>query len=434
MLRAAARALAPAVLRLGGSPEDSVIFDDDGSCVPGSGGAGPFAPYYCSQVQPYSYDCLTRARWLELLEFAADTGLQIALGLNGCWGRPSAAAPMDYANAIALFNATAASPHAAQGFWGYELTNEVVPNTISPAAWGKDAAALKALARTIFTAQGLPAPPLVGPDQSCCEAQELVMAAAPPGAISALTYHEYPECQYTQGSTLALHPECLSAIDAHARGAVAAAALGSGPPPPVWMGEGADHSGGGIPGLTDTFRSSFYAAWLYGASAAAGVELTARQCLSGGDYELLQRGSFAPNPDFWTVWLFKALIGGSAGASAYNVTHSVAPTTSGVRVFAFSAAPQGAQAPTLALLALNLQTDTPVAVTLEGAGVGGPRVEYHLSGNASQPHGDVACNGQVLRMDAATHQPPALQGLGVAAPAGSPLVLQPGSIAFVTIQ
>jgi hypothetical protein len=188
VLRAAAKALAPAVLRLGGSPEDSVVFDPDGSsCTAGSGGDGPFAPYYCSQVRNYTYDCLTGARWQELLAFAADTGLKIALGLNGCYGRSSANASMDTSNAASLFSATAASPHAAEGFFGFELSNEVVPGTISPEAWGRDAAALKELARAAFAAQGLPAPPLVGPDQSCCDAQVDVMAATAPGVISALT-------------------------------------------------------------------------------------------------------------------------------------------------------------------------------------------------------------------------------------------------------
>ena len=67
--------------------------------------------------------------------------------------------------------------------------------------------------------------------------------------------------------------------------------------------------------LTDTFRSSFYLAWLYGATAVAGVELTARQCLSGGDYELIQRVRFQPNPDLWTVWLFKTLMGGGTSGN-----------------------------------------------------------------------------------------------------------------------
>lgn len=52
-LRAAAAALAPGLLRLGGSPEDSIEFDAGGaSCVAGTGGAGPgTGGYYCSQVR-----------------------------------------------------------------------------------------------------------------------------------------------------------------------------------------------------------------------------------------------------------------------------------------------------------------------------------------------------------------------------------------------
>ena len=64
-------------------------------------------------MSPYSYDCLTRSRWDALLEFAASTGLKIAFGLNGCYGRPGKNASMDYTNAEALFAATAASPHVA---------------------------------------------------------------------------------------------------------------------------------------------------------------------------------------------------------------------------------------------------------------------------------------------------------------------------------
>ena len=239
VLRAAAKALSPALLRLGGSPEDSIVFDVDGSCVPGSGGDGPFAPYYCSQVHSYVYDCLTPARWEALLEFASATGLKIALGLNGCYGRPNASSPMDFSNARGIIEATAASKFPA-GFHGFELTNEVVPGTITAEAWGKDAAVLKAMAATAFAAAGLPAPPMVGPDQSCCEAQEAVAASAPPGTLSALTYHEYPECTDPGASSnLVFSPQCLMAIDRHASGAVAAAGrVPSGPPPPRVVGGG----------------------------------------------------------------------------------------------------------------------------------------------------------------------------------------------------
>jgi heparanase 1 len=429
-LRAAAAALAPAILRIGGSPEDGILFDDDGTCAPQSGGAGPFAGYYCSQVTPYVYDCLTRARWAALLEFAAATGLKIAFGLNGCVGRASPNASMDYANAKALFAATAASPHAAAGFWGFELSNEVVPTTITPAAWAADAVALKAAAAAAFAAAGLPPPPLVGPDGGgCCASQAEALAATTPGTLAAITYHSYPDCEADAAGVFALTPACLHVEDLLA--GWAAAAAGGAAPGAVgaWLGEGADHVGGGVRGLTDTFRSSFYVAWLYGAAAAAGVELTVRQCLSGGDYELLQRNnSFAPNPDYWTVWLFHALVGGAA--DVFNVTAS-APPASGVRVFAFSAA--AGTGATTALLAINLQLASAVSVTLAGALPAGARTEFHLTGNLTEPHGAVACNGAPLALDPATHAPLPARGLGVPAAAGSPLTLAPASFAFVLL-
>lgn len=337
---------------------------------------------------------------------------------------------MDRSNAHALFTATASSPHVA-ALWGWELSNEVVPDKVAPAAWVADVAALKADAAAAFSAQGLAPPPFVGPDQSCCTAQKDVAAALPtPGILSAITYHEYPECTLATAGGVVLEPACLLHIDSDAAGAVAAAALAPPPAPQVWMGEGADHSGGGVAGLTDTFASSFYTAWLYGASAQNGVSLTARQCLSGGDYELLQRGSFAPNPDFWTVWLFKTLFGGGVGVRAVEAS---APPTSGVRVFAFEAA--AGTGGTLALLALNLQLGTPVAISIGGSGAGRARTEFHLtSPNVTAPHGDVFCNGEQLNMDPGTHAPPAWRGLGRPGAAGSPLTLAPASIAFVLLQ
>ena len=429
-LRAAAASLSPALLRLGGSPEDSLVFDANGTCVPKSGGGGPFAPYFCSQVHPYTYDCLTRARWSELLSFASATGLRIALGLNGCIGRAAADKPMDRSNARALFAATAAARGVSGALWGFELSNEVVPQTISADAWVADVAALKVDAEAAFSAQGLPPPPFVGPDQSW-GGLEGVAAASPPSLLAAMTYHEYPQCTYSATAGLVLSPACLYKIDSDAASAMAAAAHSPPPLPQVWMGEGADHSGGGVAGLTDTFVSSFYTAWLYGSTAANGVTLTARQCLSGGDYELLQRVNFAPNPDFWIVWLFKQMCGGGVGVR--SVAASANATATGVRVFAFEAGKGTGGA--LVLLAINLQLGNGVAIHIEGSGAGLSRTELHLtSANITEPHGGVLCNGVPLKMNPATHAPPDWRGLGVPAAAGSSLVLAPASIAFVLLQ
>lgn len=224
---------------------------------------------------------------------------------------------------------------------------------------------------------------------------------------------------------------CLVQLDNTAMQTVAAANNNSAPNwplPTVWAGESADHSGGGVANLTDTFRSSFYYAWQLGALPANGVELAARQCLSGGDYELLQRGTFEPNPDYYVVWLFHALIGGSA--TAFPVQTSVQAAASGVRVFAFSASK--ASNGSYTILAINLQSSgKPIPITL--AGMTGSRVEYHLTGDVAQEHGPIYCNGKQLAVNPSTYLPPAWQSLGVSASASTPLTLAPASIVFATI-
>jgi hypothetical protein len=437
-LLALTAALAPALLRLGGSPEDSLIYDSDGTCVPQSGGDGPFPGYYCSQVHPYSYECLTPARWQELLAFGSATGVQITIGLNGCWGRPSKNESMDVSNALALIHDTATSPHA-KVLWGFELSNEVVPNTITPYIYDQDMATIAASAKAAFAAAGLPAPGFAGPDQGGPSTIAAVAANSAANVFTAFSYHQYPECTAPSTPGTVFPVACLYGLDTAAASYAAAVAANAHSPAGVWAGETADHSGGGVLNLTDTFRSSFYYAWQLGALPLNGVELAARQCLSGGDYELLQRTTFVPNPDFYLVWLFKNLIGGAATPFAVNLT--VPFLESGVRVFAFSPNPQVGAGTKATLLILNLADgspghNTPVALTLQGAGVAGqPRVEYHMTAplGVGSEHGPVAVNGMQLSIDPATNLPPAWQDLGRPGDAGDVITLQPASIVFVTI-
>ena len=140
-------------------------------------------------------------------------------------------------------------------------------------------------------------------------------------------------------------------------------------------------------------------------------------------------GALAPNPDYWLLYFFRALVGG--GGRAYNVTQSQPAAATGARVFAFDAAPgTGAK---LALLALNLNAaDTTLLVALEGAGVSGPRIEFHLTGAPGVPHAPVRCNGAAL----AFSPPPALappdwRALG--APATGDLAIAAASVVFALI-
>ena len=425
-LLALASALAPGLLRLGGSPEDSIQFDPTGTaCVAGSGGSGP-APggYFCSQVRPYTYGCLTGARWEALLAFAARTGLQLILGVNGCYQRMGPGSPMDFSNVAALLQATAASPHRA-ALHGLELSNEVFGTSITPSAWGADMDTLRELVNSTL---GGPLPVLAGPDDASPLHLAQALNSTQPGTLQALTYHHYPGCEANTSAYFALDPSCLSIIDAW--GAQFSAAAGAPAGVATWAGETAAHGGGGVTGLTDSFTSSLYYAWQLGALPLVGVQLSARQALVGGDYELLSRETLAPNPDYWVLWLFKALVGGGAHAHAVNMSTPV--SHSGVRVYAFSAGAGGGRS----LLALSLNTvGARIGVEVGGGGSGewgGGRVEYHLQGTLGLAGGGVTCNGVALEVGAAG-QLPDWRALGVPAAAGSLLQLAPSSIVFATL-
>jgi hypothetical protein len=327
---------------------------------------------------------------------------------------------MDFSNARALLQATAASPHRG-ALYGLELSNEVFGDTISPRAWGADMDSLK---RLVAETLGGALPVLAGPDDASPAHLAEALNSTASGGLQALTYHHYPGCEGNATAYFALDPRCLQIIDAWGSqfsrpGAAAGVA--------TWAGETAGHGGGGVAGLTDSFTSSLYYAWQLGALPLTGVELSARQTLVGGDYGLLDRGTLLPNPDFWVLLLFKGLIGGDARAFAVNASAPVERT--GVRVFAFTAGAAAAPARRV-ILALSLNTvGAEVLVQLAGGGAEGRRVEYHLSGPLGVPGGRVACNGRPLEAGA-NGALPDWRAMGAPAEAGTPLRLAPGSIVF----
>lgn len=227
-----------------------------------------------------------------------------------------------------------------------------------------------------------------------------------------------PECTAPpQTQPFAFSPQCLAKLPSVA--AETAAAAAAVPGLAAWSGEGADHSGGGVAGLTDTFRSSFYYATQIGALPLNGVELMARQCLSGGDYELLQRApgaNFAPNPDFFVAWLARALF--KPAARAFAVTSSAPPAESGLQVFAFDAAGGGT-----ALIFVNAHLNN----TYYCAVPAGARTEWHLTAEIAAVHGPVSVNGRVV----GALPLPSVAALG--APGTGSVVVQPASIAFVVV-
>ncbi|CAG2214525.1 HPSE [Mytilus edulis] len=84
----------------------------------------------------------------------------------------------------------------------------------------------------------------------------------------------------------------------------------------VWLGETSSAWGGGAAGLSDRYVAGFM--WLdkLGVSASLGIEVVIRQDFYGNNYGLIDPKTLDPNPDLWSSFLFKILV----GKSVLNVT------------------------------------------------------------------------------------------------------------------
>ena len=98
-------ALSPGILRIGGSGEDSVIYNISGECSE-SNKWNITGSYYCSEVKPENYYCLNMSRWKQIFEFLDSTNLNVVFGLNACYARLTDDEQMDISNIHSLLHYT----------------------------------------------------------------------------------------------------------------------------------------------------------------------------------------------------------------------------------------------------------------------------------------------------------------------------------------
>ena len=443
-LRTLARGLRGALLRLGGSPADFLLYGVDAdACSPANLNRTqpqPGQKYFCPIWDQTAGQCLTLPRWQALLEFAADAGLALVLDLNACWGRASPEGDMDWSQIDGLLAATAAASWGAS-LWGVEFGNEVYDN-IAPGRYGASMLRLRGELDRLWPAPAA-APRVLGPDAweadlSPAYYRAMLNASAQgaaaggsPNAMHAVTFHDYADdcCAPTSGNVL--NVTCLDALFG-AAGWVRDLASEYGVR--VWNGEGALHAYSGEAGLTDTATSTLYYLHALGSYASGGFGLFSRQTLVGGDYELVNRTTFLPTPDYFGLLLWRQVVGARALAAAASGGGGA------LRAHAFCAASGG-----LAVLLVNFAAAAPLSVALQwpagsGGGGGGAQQQqlYLLTGvpgysdaeGASAPAFRLALNGEVLALGA-DGQLPALAP--VALPPGAPVALPPASAAFVVL-
>jgi len=170
-------ALAPAVLRLGGSEAgENVTYVG----FPGFDAPCPSGYYYC----------LTRPRWAAILAFAARTGVRLMLDLNLIGPGTADDWPAALSQIDALFSYTAQQPPRLRPF-AFELGNEN-QNILHPAEAAARVAAVGALLASRWPDEGQ-RPLLVGPSVHIQPdwIVDFVLALPAPLPLDVFTYHMY---------------------------------------------------------------------------------------------------------------------------------------------------------------------------------------------------------------------------------------------------
>ena len=304
VLRKLASALAPSILRVGGTEADKVFYDMSASPVT----KAP-APYL---------DVMTHAQWDAIDDFARTLGFQVMFTIDAGPGPRAADLSWQPDNARVLLQ-YAASQGTPVTLW--ELGNEVdafpvsvsLSFKITPAQFAADVKTARALVEATTPGVKLGAPS----SAYWPKAGELIafypafMAAGGGASLDVITWHYYPQQSHRcpiatvrANPPLMFVPGTLDEIDTWAA-QVEGAAAGK----PVWLGESGNAQCGGEPGESDTFVARLLVARPARELARRGEPVVVRQTLSGADYGLIDDATLTPRPDYWTSVLWRRLMG-----------------------------------------------------------------------------------------------------------------------------
>lgn len=419
-LRAMARALGPAYVRISGTWANTTYFADADT--------PPKDP-------PAGYGgVLTRQQWLGAIDFsrAVDAPIVTSLpngegtrGPNGIW-RPDQARSW-----LAFTKAHGGTVAAAEYFNEPTLASMGgAPKGYDAAAFGRDFRVFDAFMRQEYPGTKLLAPGSVGETtgdwgvaQGGYGSMQVLPAAdlaASTGDADAFSYHHYGAVSqrcvamgHQTSADQALSEDWLGRTDqtlAYYR----AARDRFMPGKPFWNTETADAACGGNP-WAGTFLDTFRYLDQLGRLARQEVAVVLHNTLVASDYGLLDENSFAPKPSFWGALLWRR----NMGTAVLDPGVTNGP---GLHVYAhcLRGLPGG-----VALLAINTSRTQPASVALPA-----PAERYTLTA-AGQELEDthVRLNGHELALGA-NDEIPDLRGSRV--PPG-PVDLAPATITFLAV-
>lgn len=453
VLGKAIKAFAHLRIRIGGSLQDQILYD-----VPSL--KAPCHPFFKKSdgLFGFSTGCLRMQRWDAVYHFFMENRVILTFGLNALYGRRKSQSTdwvgsWDPSNAIDLIKYTISKGYNIDSWeFGNELSGSGVAARVDPVQYGKDLIELKIIINQLY--EGSESKPAVLAPGGFYDKNWFIkmLQATGPGVVNGLTHHIYnlgpgndPNLEKKMQNPYVLDNIAGTFDDLH--GVIEQ----YGPWASAWVGEsgGAYNSGGRH--VSDAFINSFWYLDQLGMSATYNTKVYCRQTLIGGNYGLLDKDTFVPNPDFYSALLWDKLM----GRTVLSVTSDATPF---LRSYAHCLKGQDG----ITLLFINLSNQTSFTLDILSSKINNSpvedgetpkktafihglmktfswtgrkvelhREEYHLTPrNGDLRSQTMVLNGKPLELSD-EGDIPGLEPVSV--DAKSPIYISPSSIAFIVI-
>ncbi|XP_062116611.1 heparanase-like protein 1 [Humulus lupulus] len=352
----AIKAFKPLRIRIGGSLQDRVLYDVESLKDP----CHPFQKRK-GGLFGFSRGCLHLTKWDELNLFFSKTGAIVTFGLNALHGRhliykSTWGGDWDSGNAYDFMKYTVLKGYQIDSWeFGNELCGNGVGARVSPEQYGKDLINLRRIINELYEKSEIK-PTLIAPggfyDQKWFTKLLQVTGS---GVVNIISHHLYnlgagddPRLVSRILSPHYLNKTATTFIDLDQN------LKQHGPWASAWVGEsgGAYNSGGR--NVSDTYIDSFWYLDQLGMAAVYNSKVYCRQSLIGGNYGLLDKDTFLPNPDYYSALLWNQLM----GENVLSVMTNASPF---LRIYAHCAKERAG----ITLLLINISNQTEFILKIE---------------------------------------------------------------------
>ncbi|KAJ0536332.1 putative glycosidase [Helianthus annuus] len=298
-------------IRVGGSLQDQVLYKVGNY-------SGPCHPFTKTKggLFGFSKGCLPMSRWDELNQFFNQTRALVTFGLNALYGRQQVkkgawGGDWNSSNARDFIKYTVSKGYKIDSWeFGNELSGKGIGAMVDADQYGSDVIELRGIIDDLYR-RFRPKPLLVAPG-GFFDKQWFATLLQSSGSeiVNVLTLHLYnlgPGVDRNLVKKI-LDPHFLSRATVTFTGLQQTLDM-DGPWASAWIGEsGGAYNSGGLH-VSDTFVNSFWYLDQLGMAAKYHTKVYCRQTLIGGNYGLLNKTTFMPNPDYYSALLWDQLMG-----------------------------------------------------------------------------------------------------------------------------